>query len=198
MRPRAALKRIKALLKAPSFTSKDAARLDVSAATLGHYVKLGELERLGRGVYRATSSTVVEDFRWGDLINATRTVKDGVICLTSALAVYGLTEEVPRQHWIAVRHTTKHRGPASTKAVRMRNFELGRTQVRLGGVTVPIFDRERTIIDAFRYLGRETAIKALKLAFTKKRAERIDPEKLLRYSRVLRVIIEPYLLAVAA
>jgi hypothetical protein len=34
---------------------------------------------------------------------------------------------------------------------------------------LPIFDRERTIVDAFRYLGRETALKALKKALTRRR-----------------------------
>ncbi len=45
-------------------------------------------------------------------------------------------------------------------------------------MTLPIYDRERTVIDAFRYLGRETALKALKMALTKKGAEKIDIEKL--------------------
>jgi hypothetical protein len=38
--------------------------------------------------------------------------------------------------------------------------------MELEGVLVPIFDRERKIIDAFRLLSPETAIKALKMALT--------------------------------
>jgi hypothetical protein len=68
--------------------------------------------------------------------------------------------------------------------------------MELSGVILPIFDRERTVVDAFRYLGRETAIKALKAAAQKRGREKIDFEKLRKYARELRVDIEPYILAV--
>lgn len=51
------------------------------------------------------------------------------------------------------------------------------------------------IVDAFRYLGRETALKALKIALTKKVNEKIDIEKIRLYAKKLRVNIEPYLIA---
>ncbi len=121
-----------------------------------------------------------------------------MICLTSALAIYGLTEEMPRRHWIAVEHTTRHRADPSVKVVRMRNLKLGRTEINISGVTLPIFDRERTIVDAFRSLSRETAIKALKAALaTKKREEFINMEKLRQYAKKLRFPIEPYLMTAA-
>lgn len=66
----------------------------------------------------------------------------------------------------------------------------------VGGVSVTIFDRERTIVDSFKYLSKETAIKALKIALTKKGKEKLDFEKLSQYSHQLRVNIHPYLLAV--
>ena len=75
------------------------------------------------------------------------------------------------------------------------NFELGKTAIKLEGATLPIYDRERTIVDAFRYLGRETALKALKMALTKKGAEKIDIEKIRKYAKKLRVKIEPFLIA---
>jgi predicted transcriptional regulator of viral defense system len=68
------------------------------------------------------------------------------------LAVYGLTEEIPRLHWIAVDHSTRHRADSSVKVVRMQNLMLGQTTIELGNVQLPIFDRERTIVDAFRAL----------------------------------------------
>lgn len=188
---------IASLLKTPSFTSQESGRFGVSSSTLAYFVKRGDLVRLGRGIYRGADAPEIDDYRWEDLVLANRRVKDGVICLTSALAVYGLTEELPRQHWIAIRYSTRHRASASTKTIRMRNIDLGRTSIKIGGIDVAIFDRERTIVDSFRYLGRETAIKALKAAFTKKKkSEKIDVEKLRKYSRELHVNIEPYLLAV--
>lgn len=197
MRPRAALTKIGSLLTAPSFTSAEARAHGVSAATLAHYVSAGDLSRIGRGLYRGTSAPVEEgDFRWEDLVEAVRRAKDGVVCLVSALAFYELTEEIPRQHWIAIRHETVHHHPESTKVIRMRNFDLGRTTTKIGSITIPIFDRERTIVDSFRFLSKETAIKALKSGLNKRASERIDLNRLQQYARKLRVDIEPYLLAV--
>jgi hypothetical protein len=78
----------------------------------------------------------------------------------------------------------------------MRNFDLGRTTAKIGTVVFPIFDRERTVVDSFRYLGIEVALKALRAALKKKGAEKIDLERLSVYAKKLRVHIEPYLLAV--
>mgnify|MGYP001597393899 CR=1 FL=1 len=197
MRPRTVLKKLAPLLEAPSFTAKEAARVGIGAAALARYAKSGDLERLSRGVYRSPTARTIDNFRWEDLFAATRSVKGGVVCLISALAIYNLTEAIPRQHWIAVDHSTRHRANNSVRVVRMRNIKLGRTEIDLGGFKLPIFDRERTIVDAFRTLDRETAIKALKFALAaKKREKRIDMEKLWRYAKKLRVQIEPYVLAV--
>ena len=55
-------------------------------------------------------------------------------------------------------------------------------------MSVPIFDRERTIIDAFRLLSIETAVKALKKYLTGD-AKNIDLLKLQKYAEKLRVDI---------
>jgi predicted transcriptional regulator of viral defense system len=196
MRPKTALTKISPLLRAPSFTSAEARTRGVTAATLAHYVSVGDLSRVGRGVYKGSNAPAVEDFRWEDLVETVKRAKDAAICLVSALAFYELTEEKPRQHWIAIRHDTGHHHPPSTKVVRMRNFDLGKTTAKIGAVTFPIFYRERTIVDSFRFLSRETAIKALKAALKKKGSEKINLERLQEYAKKLRVDIEPYLLAV--
>lgn len=135
-------------------------------------------------------------FQWIDLIEAVYGISGGVICLVSALAVYGLTDEIPRQHWIGVRHGTDSVGGPQFKIVRFRNLELGKTTIELDGVVVPIFDRERTLIDAFRLLSREVAIKALKMALTQPGDQRLDLIKLQAYAKKLRVNIDPYLITV--
>lgn len=194
MKPRNALLKLKPLLCIPSFTSRDARLRGVSSATLSYYVKQGALRRIGYGVYRGVQAPVDNDFRWEDLIDAMQRVKNGVICLTSALFLYHLTEEMPSQYWIAIRHGTLHRTTAPIKIVRMRDLELGRTRIKIGNIMLPIFNRERTIVDAFRYLGRETALKALKMALTKKNVEKIDLKKIRKYAKKFRVNIEPFLI----
>jgi hypothetical protein len=48
---------------------------------------------------------------------------------------------------------------------------------------VNIFDRERTIVDAFRYLSKEIAIKALKMAVKNLSDKKLDIKKLQRYAK---------------
>lgn len=195
MKPKNALDKLKLLLHAPSFTSKEARLCGVSASTLAYYVKQNELIRIGHGVYRGANVFVTDDFHWEDLVEAMQRVKEGVICLTSALSLYHLTEEMPSQHWIAIRNETLHRAMPSTRVVRMRNLTLGKTTIKIGNITLPIFDRERTIVDAFRYLGRETALKALRIALTKRGVEKVNIEKIRKYAKKLRIKIEPFLIA---
>jgi predicted transcriptional regulator of viral defense system len=192
MRPKNSLKILAPLLKKPFFTSKEASTLGVSSAAIGHYIKTGKLKRVSRGVYQGTSLSFD---RWTDLIEAVY-ITGGTICLISALAIYDLTEEIPRQHWIGIRHGTTATGNRQIKIIRFRNMETGRTEIELKGIKVPIFDRERTLIDSFRLLSRETAIKALKAAMTLGGKNRIDLKKLESYAKTLRFDITPYLLSV--
>src|SRR5271163_4735395 len=191
MRSAAALLTLAPLLEKPYFTSKEARDIGVHPAILSYYVKTGYLKRIRRGVYQRVDYQNPSAFRWEDLAESVYSIKEGVVCLISALAVYDLTEEIPRQHWIAVRHGTSVKTTRGLKVVRYRNMQLGRTEVELEGNKIPVFDRERTIIDAFRLLSRETAIKALKAAITKSGKNRIDLVKLQEYAMKLRFNISP-------
>lgn len=195
MKKHTSLESIHSLLDQPSFTADDVKRFGISAAHLAYYVKKGRIKRLGRGIYQSTNyQGSAENFRWEDLIEAVNSVPNGVICLISALAIYDITEEIPREHWIAIAHTTSIHREDTVRIVRFRNMELGKTEMNLGGIQVPIFDRERTIIDSFRLLSRETAIKALKMALSQNGTERLDLKKLQMYAKKLRFNITPYLI----
>lgn len=183
------------LLKKPFFTAQEAKKLGVSTSLLHHYVKSGHLKRLTRGIYQSVNyQSPAGNFKWEDLIEAVHSVPGGVVCLISALALYNITDEIPRQYWIAVSHKTSIKRASRIKIVRLRDMKLGRTEIILEGIRIPIFDRERTIVDAFRLLSYETAIKALKMALSFQTAQRIDLRKLENYARRLRVNITPYLL----
>lgn len=183
-------------MMAQSFTSREAKQLGVSAASLAYYVKIGELEHVARGIYKGVRAPSIDNFQWEDLITAIKQTRHGIVCLISALALYDLTEEIPRQHWIAIPNNTRHRASQLVRVVRMRNMSLGKSHIKIDHVTIPIFDRERTIVDAFRYLSKEIAIKALKQALTKNKKEKIDLEKLRRYAARLRVNITDYIIAI--
>lgn len=194
MKPKYALEKIKTLLSAVNFTTKEAKKYGINSETLAYYMKTGELERLGRGLYRSVHAPMMLNFQWDDLVTAVRSIDHGVICLTSALALYELTDEIPRQHWIAINHATSHYPGPSVKIIRMRNHTLGKTTINIDGANISIFDRERTITDSFRYLSKETALKALRTALQQPREKKIDLDKLRLYAKKMRVNIDPYLL----
>ncbi len=196
MRQKRYFQALEPLLNKPSFTAREARALGLSSAVLAHYVKIGKLKRIGRGLYQQAGKNNPFSTRWGDLAEAVFSIPSGVVCLLSALAIYDLTEELPRQHWIGIRHGTSARSNRQTKIIRFRNLELGKTEIDVEGLVIPIFDRERTIIDAFRLLSRETAIKALKAGIAKGGKNRLDLVKLEAYAKKLRFNITPYLLSV--
>ena len=80
------------------------------------------------------------------------------------------------------------------RAIRMRNLELGRTTIRQGEWDLAIFDPERCVVDAFRYLSIEVAVKALKQLSIQ---QGLNFRKLSAYAKALRVNITPYILTVS-
>ncbi|MFZ4402951.1 MAG: hypothetical protein ACOYOK_02515 [Pseudobdellovibrionaceae bacterium] len=66
----------------------------------------------------------------------------------------------------------------------------------MGDVDVPIFDVERTLVEAFRLTSIETAIKALKYTFAPGSKNKPDAKKMLEYARKLHVKIDSYLIMV--
>lgn len=196
MKPKSCLHALTPLLKKPSFTSREARALGVPPTVLAHYVKTGKLKKISRGLYRDANYKSSSPSLWSDLVEAVSSIPNGVVCLISALALYDLTEELPRQHWIGIRHGTTAKSTPQIKIIRFRNLGLGKTEIEIESISIPIFDRERTIIDAFRLLSRETAIKALKAAIAKGGKNRLDLVKLEAYAKKLRFDIAPYLLSV--
>ena len=65
----------------------------------------------------------------------------------------------------------------------------------MGKYEVKIFDRERTIVDSFRYLSDEIAIKALQSYLKPSGEKKADLPKLSRYAKALRININKYIVA---
>lgn len=176
-----------------SFTTDEAKRFGLSPRMLSYYVEKGEIERLGRGVYRFVNYIGKdENLMWEELAVAAQRISGGVICLVSALNYYGLTDEKMKEHWIAVPHNQSHAHFQMTRIVRMRNMNLGVKTKKIADINVKIFDIERTLIDSFRILDFETAMKALKLYLSGK-CGRPDIKKLNMYSKELRAGVDKYL-----
>lgn len=186
---------LKALSKKAVFSSAEGRKAGIPPRMLVYLCTKGQVERVSRGMYKIKNLDFNCEFEWEELVVTALSIPNGVICLISALYYYGLTDEIMRRFWIAIPHATTSPIRENTHIVRMRNLSFGQTTIKIGSQKLKIFDRERTVVDAFRYLDKETALKALQayLKISKERKPNID--KLLRYAKKLRVNLTPYISA---
>lgn len=183
------------LLKMPFFTAEDASRKGMPSYELSYYCKRGVIERVSHGLYRPAHGESKTDAQWESLVLTAKSIPQGVICLISALSIYDLTDQIMRQSWIAIPNSTKSPKRPNIRVIRLRNMSLGKTKIKLGETTVNIFNRERTIVDSFRLLSHEVAIKALKAYLSWSGGHKPDLKKLQEYAKLLKVEIHPYILA---
>lgn len=183
------------LSKKTIFTAKEGRSAGIPSRMLSYFCSKGWIERVGRGIYKIKEIGFDQNFEWEDLALTAMSIPNGTICLISALCYYDLTDEIMREFWIAVPHSTTSPERKNAHIVRMRNITLGQTIVKIGNNDLKIFDRERTIVDAFRYLDKEIALKALQGYLKTIKEVKPDIKKLIKYAKLLRVDLTPYILA---
>jgi predicted transcriptional regulator of viral defense system len=188
------LKKLEPFINVPIFTSAEAEKQNVPRHALAYLVKRGTLERIYPGAYHFSQYEPEVEFQWENLALVAASIPHGVICLISALCYYDLTDQIMREIWIAVPHESHPPKRPNTRIIRMRNVKLGKIAIALGEYNVHMFDRERCIVDAFRYLSKEIAIKAIQRYFHSTKYKP-DPKKLGAYAKTLRVNITPYILS---
>ena len=115
--------------------------------------KQGYLERVKKGYYKLA----VGDEPKEELI-LSKLMTHGVICVESALFYYGYSDFAPREWSIAVprsysRTVKAIQAEVPVKAYYVQNpmYHLGETTGTFNGVMLPVYDRERTVCDCFKY-----------------------------------------------
>jgi predicted transcriptional regulator of viral defense system len=181
--------------------SSKARSLGINPLTLSDMVEAGLLVRVGRGLYRLSE---LEPPGNPDLIYVHQRVPDAVICLISALAFYGLTTQIPYKVYIALPADSRYRPriaypPIEVVWLSQAPYHAGVEQQTVDGFRVPIYNREKTIADCFKFrgkIGTDVAIEALK-EYARLRDR--DIPRLIEYARIDRVhkVMHPYLEALA-
>ena len=113
----------------------------------------GYIERVRHGYYRlSVGDTPKEEVLLSKLMS------QGIICVESALFLYGYSDFAPREWTIAVPRscsrtirTIQKEIPVKAYYVQNHMYRLGETKGSFNGVTLPVYDRERTICDCFKY-----------------------------------------------
>ncbi len=171
--------------------------LGVHPRTLYALRDSGEIEQVGRGLYRLAS---VPQLTSPDLVPIAIRVPRAVICLISALAHHGLTTQVPHAVDIALPSHSQipkvDRIPVRVFWYSEPSFSAGVDVVTLDGVQVRVYSPEKTIADCFKYrnkIGIDVAIEALRNYRESKK--RPDFKALSMFAQVNRVqrVMRPYL-----
>jgi len=173
----------------------------ITAATIGRMEVQGEVVRLARGLYQLADAELDVQH---SLAEATKLVPRGVICLASALAFHGLTDQIPAKVWIAIgRKDWRPRIESPPlRIARFSDSQLidGVEHHVIEGVRVPVFGVAKTVADLFRYkrtVGDALAIEGLREALRRKRA---TPGKIARAATEAGIwkTMEPYIAALTS
>lgn len=163
---------------------------------LNRMLTAGQLERIGRGLYVPAGGGFGEH---RTLVEASKRVPKGVVCLLSALRFHNLTTQSPREIWLAIGE--KAWRPRLTapplRIVRFsgRALREGVEEHKIEGATVRVYNPAKTVADCFKYrnkIGLDVALEALRECW---RARRCTIDELWRYAKVCRVqnVMRPYL-----
>ena len=139
-----------------TFTYAQARQGGLSERHLYQLRDQGLLEQIGRGLYRQANVDAAVDV---DLVEIARRAPAATLCLTSALARHGLTDEIPSTIDIALprgRHRPVTSAPVTWHLFDPATFSLGRAEVRVDEqTTIGLYGPQRCILDAIRLRHRE-------------------------------------------
>lgn len=146
----------------------------IAATTVSRAVEDGDVIRIGRGLYQLLDSETGSE---QTLAEASKKVPGGTICMVSALAFHGLTDQMPSKIWIAIgaRDWKPKVKYPPIRFVRFRDPYLkhGVEFRRIADVEVPVYSIAKSLSDAFRnpkMLDRSVAIECLRNAIRSHKA----------------------------
>lgn len=170
--------------------------IDIPRVVLTRLTASGQLEKVGRGLYRLPDAPISEQ---ESLVTIAVKVPQAVFCLLTALQIHELTTQLPRQIWIAMpqgSHTPKIDYPP-VKMVQFTGeaFSEGVEVIQADRVALRVYGVAKTVADCFKHrnkIGLDVAIEALKDALAQKKASAND---LWRFAKICRVanVMRPYL-----
>lgn len=175
---------------------RDLARARIPRNYLTRLVQRGQLQKLNRGIYTVPTLPASEHI---SLLEVSRKLPKGVICLLSALAFHEIGTQVPSEVWIAI--DGKAWAPRiSSPAVRIVRFSgtalhFGVEEREVTGGKIRVFTPAKTVADCFKFrhkIGMDVALEALREGYRQKKASMNELFEAAKACRVANVM-KPYL-----
>ncbi len=119
---------------------------------IGKLVTDGLLERIRHGFYQLAGNLEITEAEY-----LSRLIPEGIVCVESALFHYGYIDFMPREWSIAVPRAVSQVKlktaviPFKAYYIQSDVYKLGKAQADFDGTVLPIYDKERTICDCFKY-----------------------------------------------
>lgn len=132
--------------------TSDFAANGINKYEVADFCKKGLIERIRRGFYQLPESNGATEER---LIH--ELLPQGIICVESALFHYGYSDFAPREWSIAVPRTATRvvknieEFPMKAYYIQRDFLDIGKSVDNFNSVILPVYDRERTICDCFKY-----------------------------------------------
>src|SRR5947209_17307 len=108
----------------------------------------GEIEQLGRGLFRLTKMPPLAQ---PDLVTVAKRVPNGVLCLISALAFHELTTQVPHRVQLALPTTARNprltHPPIQIHRFSTESFRTGIETHVIDGVPIRVYSAEKSLAD---------------------------------------------------
>lgn len=178
------------------FRARDLVAAGYPREYLRRLVEQEQVRQLGRGLY---ASADFDGDQNQTLIEATKRVPRGVVCLVSALQFHGIGTQSPHQVWLAL--------PRGSNFPRVDDLPLrfckfseaayafGVQEHALSGGIVRIYSPAKTVADCFKYrhkYGLDVAVEALREGW---RGKKFTLRELAAAAAVCRVgrVLQPYL-----
>ena len=135
--------------------TSDFAANGINKYEVASFCKEGIIERIRRGFYQLPQSkSITEEQLIRELL------PQGIICVESALFHYGYNDFSPREWSIAVPRTASRavknieEFPMKAYYIQKEFLDVGKSTSNFNSVILPVYDRERTLCNCFKYRSR--------------------------------------------
>ncbi|MFK7971151.1 MAG: type IV toxin-antitoxin system AbiEi family antitoxin domain-containing protein [Bacteroidia bacterium] len=174
-------------------TSRELMNQGISHYDIRRLLAKGIIAKVRRGIY------TLNDADEHDYKVITKLIPQGIMCMFSAASFYNYSTHIPLRHHLAIykkrKYTLPEYPPIKLYYWEKAQHELGVEKALVDGVSINIYNREKTVCDFLKFRNRVGADVAKEVVKAYLNDPKRDIVKLKRYSHELKIssIVDQYL-----